>query len=141
MVILSLGAVGQLGGTKLYAQAHVRSVSKAANILPAKDIVRVCRGGISFRNGTALRDISTKQLANGLVRLSYNRDDGKFFRYDCKIEQRIVRFRMIDEAGKGTGPGRWSGKGSTTTFKIFPKVIEFQDIYMDGSVRKERIKI
>lgn len=126
---------------QLYAQAHVRPVSKAANILTAKDIVRVCRGGISFRNGTVLRDISTKQLANGEVRLSYTRNDGKFFRYDCKIEQRIVRFRMIDEAGKGTGPGKWSGKGSTTTFKIYPKAIEFQDVYIDGSVRKEQIKI
>ena len=107
IVFLSLGVVGQPWGMhQLYAQAQVRPVSKAANILTAKDIVRVCRGGISFRNGTVLRDISTKQLANGVVRLSYTRNDGKFFRYDCKIEQRIVRFRMIDEAGKGTGPGK-----------------------------------
>ena len=117
------------------------SVSPTATVLSNEDMVRVCRGGISFRNGTANARLKVGDVSDGIVRLSYTRDDGKFFTYDCKLEGNMVRFRMIDEAGPGTGPGTWSGKGSTTTFEIFPDAIEFQDQYMDGSNSKERVKI
>lgn len=109
--------------------------------LSAKDLVRVCRGGASFRNGTAVERIEAKTSEANLVRISYTRTDGKFFAYDCKAEGNQVRFRMIDEAGPGSGPGIWSGRGSKTTFVLLPGEIEFTDDFFDGSTDVDRIKI
>lgn len=123
------------------ADSGSKTVLGTTSVLNDEDITRVCRGGISFRNGTTNSDMKVGNVAAGVVRLSYTRDDGKFFAYDCKIEGSKVRFRMIDEGGPGTGPGTWSGKGSTTTFEVFPGAIEFKDVYMDGSSTTERIVI
>lgn len=109
--------------------------------LSTKDMVRVCRGGASFRNGTAVGRIKAKTTGTNLVRISYTRTDGKFFAYDCKVEGNQVRFRMIDEAGPGTGPGTWSGRGSRTTFVLYPGEIEFTDDFFDGSTDVDRVKI
>lgn len=105
------------------------------------DLIRACRGGATFRNGTPLGIIKAKKNGDNLVRLTYTRDDGKFFAYDCKTEGNAVRYRMIDEAGPGTGPGTWSGHGSRTTFEIFPNGIEFTDELNDGSTDRKRLKI
>ena len=109
--------------------------------LSETDLLRVCRGGAAFRNGIPVGVVKAKKSGANLVRLSYTRDDGKFFAYDCKTEGNVVRFRMIDEAGPGTGPGVWSGRGSRTTFDIFPTEIEFRDDFFDGSADQDRIEI
>lgn len=105
------------------------------------DYLRVCRGGASFRNGTKIGRIKAKKVSKDVVRLSYTRDDGKFFIYECTVAGNEVRFRMIDEAGPGTGPGNWSGVGSKTTFEISSDTIEFKDDFSDGSTDKARIEI
>ena len=109
--------------------------------LSEADLIRVCRGGASFRNGIPVDVVKAKTSGDNLVRLFYTGDDGKFFAYDCKTEDHVVRFRMIDEAGPGTGPGVWSGRGSRTTYEIFPTEIEFTDDFFDGSVDQGRVKI
>lgn len=109
--------------------------------LSSRDRVRVCRGGASFRNGTAVGRIKAKTVGEDLVKISYVRTDGKFFAYDCKVEGNQVRFRMIDEAGPGTGPGIWSGRGSKTTFVLHPGEIEFTDDFFDESTDVDRVKI
>jgi hypothetical protein len=109
--------------------------------LSDRDLIRVCRGAASFRNGTAVNRIKARKSSANLVRLSYTRTDGKSFAYDCMIEGKEVRFRMIDEAGTGRGPGTWSGRGSKTTFEIRPDEIDFTDDFFDGSTDKETIKI
>lgn len=122
-------------------QAASEPVTATSVPLSAKDLVRVCRGGASFRNGTAVGRIKAKTTETNLVRISYTRTDGKFFAYDCKVEGNQVRFRMIDEAGPGSGPGIWSGRGSKTTFVLFPGEIEFTDDFFDGSTDVDRVKI
>lgn len=123
------------------AQAAPGSVAAASPPLSAKDLVRVCRGGASFRNGTAVGRIKSKTTETNLVRIFYTRTDGKFFAYDCKVEGNQVRFRMIDEGGPGSGPGIWSGRGSKTTFVLLNGEIEFTDDFFDGSTDVGRVKI
>ncbi len=123
------------------AQAASKSVEATSPPLSEKDLVRVCRGGASFRNGTAVGRIKAKTTETNLVRISYTRTDGKFFAYDCKVEGNQVRFRMIDEAGPGSGPGIWSGRGSKTTFELLPAEIQFTDDFFDGSTDVDRVKI
>ncbi|WP_439486901.1 hypothetical protein [Blastomonas fulva] len=116
-------------------------VTETVAPLSARDLVRVCRGGASFRNGTDIQRINTENAGENMIRLSYTRTDDKFFAYDCMVEGNVVRYRMIDEAGPGTGPGTWSGRGSRTTFKIFPNEIEFTDDFFDGSTDVDRVKV
>ena len=116
------------------------AVATTMAVLSDADILRVCRGGASFRNGTAVDRIKAVPTGD-MVRLSYTRDDGRSFDYDCMIEGNQVRYRMLDEAGPNTGPGTWSGRGSTTTFKIYPTEIEFTDQFSDGSVETDRVEI
>ncbi|MDX8357759.1 hypothetical protein [Sphingopyxis terrae] len=123
------------------AHAASEPVTAASVSLSAKDLIRVCRGGASFRNGTAVGRIKAKTTETNLVRISYTRTDGKFFAYDCKVEGNQVRFRMIDEAGPGSGPGSWSGRGSKTTFVLLRAEIEFTDDFFDGSTDVDRVKI
>ena len=111
------------------------------NLLSDTDFIRVCRGGASFRNGTSVARIKARKINENIVQISYTRDDGKFFVYDCMTEGNVVRFRMIDESGPGTGPGAWSGRGSKTTFELKPKEIEFKDDFFDGSIDQNRVKI
>ena len=105
------------------------------------DLLRVCKGGAAFRNGRKVSGIEAQITDKDIVRLSYTRGDGKVFRYDCKAESNALRYRMIDEAGPGTGPGTWSGRGSKTTFEIFPDSVEYTDVFGDGSSDTDRIQI
>lgn len=105
------------------------------------DLLRVCRAGAAFRVGRSVEGIDANVTGAQMVHLSYTRDDGKFFRYDCKAEGDTLRFRMIDEAGPGTGPGTWSGRGSKTTFKLYPDAVELTDDFFDGSTDTKRIEI
>jgi hypothetical protein len=104
-------------------------------------LLRVCRGGASFRNGTRASKIKTRKIGENLAQISYTRDDGKFFKYDCMILGNEVKFRMHDEAGPGTGPGIWSGRGSKTTFELRPVEIDFTEDFFDGSTDQDTLKI
>ena len=107
-----------------------------APALTEEQLVRVCRTGHGFRVGHD-RDDMAASPQEGFIRLAYTRDDEKSFRYDCKVEGNQIRTRMIDEAGPGSGPGVWSGHGSTTTFSIDGATITIRDVFSDGSSVKE----
>ena len=100
------------------------------------ELIRICRVGQGFRVGRAPDDM-TASAEGDIVRLAYTRDDGKSFRYDCKVEGNVIRMRMIDEGGPGTGPGAWSGRGSTTSFRIEGSSITVRDVFSDGSSDEE----
>lgn len=109
--------------------------------LAERDLIRVCKAGAAFRNGRSTQGINAKVTKEQQVRLVYTRDDGRIFEYDCLVEGNILRFRMIDEAGPGAGPGIWSGNGSTTTFKLNPGSVDLRDAFSDGSSASETIII
>lgn len=114
----------------------------AASIkLVDRDLIRVCKAGAAFRNGRSVQGIHAKVTEEQQVSLAYTRDDGKQFEYDCVVESNVLRFRMIDEAGPGTGPGAWSGKGSITTFKLNPNSVDLKDDFLDGSSDSETVVI
>lgn len=109
--------------------------------LNADDLVRVCKAGQAFTVGRSIEGMAASLSTDGLVRLSYTRDDGKHFDYDCMVEGNVIRTRMIDEGGPGTGPGAWSGRGSTTTFSaLTPTSVHIKDVYFDGSVDEGTIE-
>ncbi|MGB7654328.1 MAG: hypothetical protein WBL74_02495 [Novosphingobium sp.] len=109
--------------------------------LSDSDLLRVCRGGASFRNGTHVSKIKALNLAVNLAQVSYTRNDGKFFKYDCMVLGNEIKFRMHDEGGPGTGPGNWSGRGSRTTFELRSSEIDFTDDFFDGSTDRETLRI
>lgn len=43
----------------------------------------------------------------GNVLVSYQRDDGTFWSYECNTDGQTIVWRAIDIDGLGTGPGRW----------------------------------
>lgn len=105
------------------------------------DLIRVCKAGTAFRNGRSVYGIRAKVTNAQQVSLAYTRGDGKQFEYDCVVTGNVPRFRLIDEEGLGTGPGIWSGKGSTTTFKLNPNSAYLKDDFSDGSSASEKIVI
>lgn len=127
---------GERAASKQDIQARSEPIA-----LSDADLLRVCRAGAAFRVGRSVEGIEANVTGAQMVRLSYTRDDDKFFRYDCKAEGDTLRFRMIDEAGPGTGPGAWSGRGSKTTFKLYPDAVELTDDFSDGSTDTKRIEI
>lgn len=122
-------------------KVHSESINQQSESLADQDLLRVCKAGAAFRGGRNVEGIDAKVTGDQQVRLSYTRDDGKAFAYDCMIDGNTARFRMIDEAGPGTGPGAWSGKGSHTTFKLNSNSVEFTDDFLDGSADTKTIPI
>lgn len=108
-----------------------------AESLTQEQIARVCQAGMSSATGAEIPTMSTRVGSDDIVRISYVRDDGKAFAYDCKIEGRIVRTRMLDEAGPGTGPGAWSGGGSKSTYRMDNSSIVIDTVFGDGSTDTE----
>lgn len=98
--------------------------------LTDRDLIRACKAGATFRGGRSVQGINAKVMEEQQVYLAYTRDDGKKFRYDCLVEGGVLKFRMVDEAGPGTGPGGWSGRGSLTTFKLNSTSVEINEHYM-----------
>lgn len=141
-LLFATAACGSPKSNSDTATSDVAAQAKSEPIeLSEVDLLRVCKGGAAFRNGRDVSGIEARITDNEIVRLSYTRDDGKAFRYDCKAESNVLRYRMIDEAGPGTGPGTWSGRGSTTTFELFPDAVEYTDVFGDGSSDTDRIQI
>lgn len=128
----------EAGSAKATASAHAQ---KPVPVLSAADFIRVCKAAQAFRVGRDVSTIKGETTDKDIVRLSYTRDDGKPFRYDCRIDDGQVRTRMIDEAGPGSGPGQWSGRGSTTTFELKDGGIYVHETYPDGSSDADLIKI
>jgi hypothetical protein len=143
-VVLLAGLCSACGGQETASRdepaagaVDQRATEAVADELTDDQALRVCQLGQAFRVGRDPATISAAAANDDLIRLSYTRDDGKAFRYDCKIEGDVLRFRMIDEAGPGTGPGVWSGRGSQTTFQIGAGKITIEDVFSDGSSDQE----
>lgn len=121
--------------------ASEAQAEQAEPSLSAVDLVRVCKAGHAFSVGRSVDGMEASTTSDEIVRLSYTRDDGKRFRYDCKVEGGTIRTRMIDEAGPRSGPGAWSGRGGTTTFELTPDSILVREVYPDGSAEEGSIEI
>lgn len=142
MAVFCLSACGGNETEKIGDRASMDSETPSSVQLSNTDILRVCKAGAAFRNGRSVQGIEAEVTDEQQVRLAYTRDaDGKHFEYDCLVEGNVLRFRMIDEAGPGTGPGRWSGQGSKTTFKLNPTSVELTDDFFDGSSDSDIIDI
>lgn len=122
-------------------QLEAASAQLSTEELSDTDLLRVCKAGAAFRVGRSVVGIVATVTDKQQVQLSYSRDDGKHFRYDCRVEGNELRYRMIDEAGPGTGPGSWSGRGSRTTFKLHTDKVELHDDFFDGSTDSDEIAI
>ena len=109
--------------------------------LSESDLVRVCKAGQHHTTGTPLSIMNASASDDGMVRISYTRDDGKAFEYDCRVNGEVIQSRMIDEAGPGTGPGVWSGRGSTLTYKLDAEGVSLKTVFSDGSTDIERVEI
>lgn len=148
--LLALGACKQESSEELpelYSEPRSGEVAEADSsagpvpLLSATDLVRVCKAAQAFGVGRDVNTIEGEKTDENMVRLSYTRDDGKSFRYDCRIDNGQVRTRMIDEAGPDTGPGQWSGRGSKTTFEMRDGGVYVKEIYFDGSSDEDLIEI
>lgn len=146
-IMLAIAVCGLSGcGSNPSDQATIENISREVGLTPMKytdrNLIRICKAGAAFRNGRSVAGIDAKVTEEQQVRLDYRRDsDGKSFKYDCLVEGNGVRFRVIDGAGPGTGPGIWSGSGSKTTFKLNSESIEFEEDFLDGSSDTEKIQI
>lgn len=135
--LASCGSQEVTGSSEEVARQAIKEVAK----LSEADLLRVCKAGVAFRSARAIDGIDVTSQGEDIVRASYTRAaDSKAFRYDCRVEGNIVRFRMIDEAGPGSGPGTWSGRGSTTTFDLKDDGVEFQESYGPGDMTTEFVR-
>lgn len=115
--------------------------TRSAVALSSEDLIRVCKAGQHHSVGTPLDVMEATVSGEATVRLSYTRDDGKSFRYDCRITGNVIQTRMIDEAGPGSGPGAWSGRGSTLTFEHDAQGVTLYTVFFDGTTDSERVEI
>lgn len=139
--VFGLFACGESDSNDLAIEKIITEDVVAPIKLVDRDLIRVCKVGAAFRNGRSVQGIHAKVTREQQVFLAYTRDDGKQFEYDCVVIGNVLRFRMIDEAGPGTGPGIWSGKGSITSFKLNPNSIYLKVDFFDGSADSETIVI
>lgn len=139
--IMLLSACGDSGSDDRVTDKIATENTSTTEKLAERDMIRVCKAGLAFRVGQKVEIFDTKVIQDEQVHLTYTRDDGKSFEYDCSVQGDVLRFRMIDEAGPGTGPGTWSGNGSTTTFKLNPNSVDLVDTFIDGSNVTETIAI
>ena len=139
--ILALAGCGSGSPDDRVTDKIATEITSTTEKLAERDMIRVCKAGLAFRVGQKVQIFDTKVVQDQQVHLAYTRDDGKSFEYDCSVQGDVLRFRMIDEAGPGAGPGTWSGNGSTTTFKLHPKSVDLIDTFTDGSNATETIVI
>lgn len=115
--------------------------AEPAPVLSGADMVRVCKAAQAFSVGRDVDTVNGERTGEDMVRLSYSRDDGKSFMYDCRIDEGQIRTRMIDEGGPSTGPGQWSGRGSKTTFEMRDNGVYVKELYFDGSSDEGLVEI
>lgn len=139
--ILTLAACGDGSSDGRVSDKTAKEITSITEKLAERDTIRVCKAGLAFRVGQKVEIIDAKVSQDQQVALAYTRNDGKSFEYDCSVEGDVLRFRMIDEAGPGTGRGLWSGNGSTTTFKLNLNSVDLIDTFTDGSNSTETIAI
>ena len=139
--ILTLAGCGDGSPDDRATDKAATEITSTTAKLAERDMIRVCKAGLAFRVGQKVEIIDAKVIQDQQVRLAHTRNDGKSFEYDCSVQGDVLRFRMIDEARPGTGPGIWSGNGSTTTFKLNPNSVDLIDTFNDGSNITETIAI
>lgn len=67
-----------------------------------------CRSIIGLTMGRDPSTIEEDYSKGSLVGIRYIRDDdGKEFKYECKVEDGNLVWRGVDIFGPGQGPGRW----------------------------------
>lgn len=120
---------------------QVTGADPLAPPLKEADLLRVTKAGMSAATGADIATMKARATAENMVRISYVRDDGKAFAYDVLVEGNIIKTRMIDEAGPGTGPGTWSGRGSTVVYSLAPKAVTINTTFFDGSSDTEEFRI
>ncbi|WP_234027460.1 hypothetical protein [Aurantiacibacter arachoides] len=111
-----------------------------AEELSPNQLTNICKAGMSAATGAGINSMRTDTDQADMVRISYVRDDGRPFAYDCRLEGHVVRTRMIDEAGPGTGPGNWSGNGSKATYRLENADVTIDTVFIDGSVDSETFR-
>jgi hypothetical protein len=116
-------------------------VSTMLSPLAQDDLLRVTKAGMSAATGADISTMKARATEENTVRISAVRDDGKAFAYDLMVEGNAIKTRMIDEAGPGTGPGAWSGRGSTVSYVLTPKSVTINTTFFDGSSDTEEFKI
>lgn len=83
------------------------STAGVASVLPTQaELKTICAKMQNMSTGQPENSINVVVLNASTATLSYVRDDGKFFKYDCRVSGDRVEHRMHDEAGPGT-MGRW----------------------------------
>ena len=105
------------------------------------DLLRVTKAGMSAATGADIPTMNARKTGDNMVRISYVRDDKKAFAYDLLVVGDTIKTRMIDEAGPGTGPGAWSGRGSTAVYSLTPDAVTINTTFFDGSSDSEEFKI
>jgi hypothetical protein len=90
----------------------------AANLPPparqltskALDIPGQCKVFIASLMGRPVEKLSYQHPSYGdmsMVFVSYMRDDGTAWKYQCKTDGQTIVWRVVDVDGPGSGPGRW----------------------------------
>jgi hypothetical protein len=93
-------------------------VPTAANLSPparqptskALDIPGKCKAFIASLMGRPAETMSYQYPSDGdmsMVFVSYMRDDGTVWKYQCKTDGQTIVWRGVDVDGPGSGPGRW----------------------------------
>lgn len=132
---------GTLATPDGHFSAQVSDSNVTGQPLLEPDLIRVSKAAMSAATGANLDTMKARATSDNMVRISYVRDDGKAFAYDLLVEGNTVKTRMIDEAGPGTGPGAWSGKGSTAEYSLTPSAVTINTTFFDGSSDTEVFKI
>lgn len=85
---------------------------------------QICKAGIGISFGRNPQTMNSKKK-NGYYEISYKRNDGKIWKYKCKVEpNNVIRWANTD--------GDWR-YDSTITYKIQGNNINLEEKYADGS--------
>ncbi|RYG96011.1 MAG: hypothetical protein EON58_13010 [Alphaproteobacteria bacterium] len=107
-----------LGGAlcfSLVSQAYYRSpegakaraeTERSTEIGRTAELKTICAKMQNASTGQPEASIAVEVIDTSMATLSYVRDDGKSFRYDCRVNGDRVEHRMHDESGPGT-LGNW----------------------------------
>lgn len=87
--------------------AEVPATSEVSSADPTSDELKtICAKMQNMSTGQPIETITVDVVGPALATLSYVRDDGKGFRYDCRVTGDRVEHRMHDEGGPGV-LGQW----------------------------------
>lgn len=115
---------------KLIVTTIILCVTAQINLLSNQNATesQICKAGTGISFGRNPKIMYSKKM-NGYYEISYKRDDGKIWKYKCKIEpNNIIRW--------ASDSGNWR-YDSTITYKIQGHNIYLEEKYDDGSVTKK----